>query len=70
LKYGEKQVPAPDGTPGKRQRIIDRLEINTHDKVHALALLGEYMGMFPRGSAPKQRPRQRPDLEVRRDRIR
>jgi phage terminase small subunit len=52
VKYREKL--APDGPPGKRQRIVDRLHITTYDKLLALGLLGEYMGIFPRGSARKR----------------
>ena len=55
IKYSEKL--APGGPPGKRQRIVDRLNIETHDKLFALGLLGEYMGIFPRGSARKRRPK-------------
>jgi hypothetical protein len=54
MKYSEKL--APNGLPGKRQRIVDRLNIRTYDKLDALGLIGEYMGIFPRGSARKRHP--------------
>ena len=57
VKYSEKL--APDGPPGKRQRIVDQLNIKTYDKLHALGLIGEYMGIFPRGSARKRHPKSK-----------
>jgi phage terminase small subunit len=57
MKYSEKL--APNGPPGKRQRIVDQLNIKTYHKLFALGLLGEFMGIFPRGSARKRRPKSK-----------
>lgn len=57
IKYGEKL--ALNAPPGKRQRVIDHFDIKTHDKLYALALIGEYMGFFPSGSARKRRPKSK-----------
>jgi phage terminase small subunit len=57
MKYSEKLEP--NGPPGKRQRIVDQLNIKTYDKLFALGLLGEFMGIFPRGSARKRRPKSK-----------
>lgn len=53
VNYRERLGPGGDG--GKRNRVAYRATIKAQDKLWALSMLGEYLGMFPPRAAKKRR---------------
>jgi phage terminase small subunit len=53
VNYRERLGPGGDG--GKRNRVAYRAAIKVQDKLWALAMLGEYLGMFPPRAGKRRR---------------